>query len=161
MMDFSSSILAIAATLGTVAAGFERFRSQRANARAQLAQERAAEAKQEQAVKDQIIAGKEELCRIAQAAGDAWKARYDENAGEYSRYRAATHERANELQAMILRFTAENTELRSKTDISPILEHQRAQSVINGKVIQALDQILLHFERDEKKRNGKPAGKKP
>ncbi len=156
-MDLTSSIGAIAAGGGILAAAFERFRTSRANARAAVAQEAAAEAKQEQAVKDQIINGKEELRKMAQEAGDAWKARYDESVSEFARHRSTAHERANEAQALLLRYTAEIAELRSKTDISPILEHQRAQAEINGKVIQALDQILLHFARDRQKTN--PRGK--
>lgn len=156
MMDPTDIVFSIATALATVAAGFERYRSQRANARAQASAEVAAEAKQEQAVKDQIIAGKEELCRIAREAGEAWKKRYDEAHTEFSEYRNATHARAQEAQALILRFTAENAELRNKTDVTPILEHQRTQSEINSKIIQALDEILFHFQSENPRLQVKP-----
>lgn len=161
-MDPTTAATSIFGVLGVLAAAFERFRSQRASARAEIsAREReeataaaavaTSEITKQQAVNEQIIAGKEELCKIAREAGEAWKNRYDEAHAEFATYRATSHERAQEAQALILRFTAENAELRNKTDVTPILEHQRTQSEINMKIIQALDEILMHFKESHQK----------
>ena len=72
----------------------------------------------------------------------AWKTRYEGEHSEYVDYRAASHTKAQDMQARLLELTAENAELRSKTDLTPVIQFHQDQGQINLKVVETLDKIL-------------------
>lgn len=87
------------------------------------------------------IEAKEQLIGVAQESASAWRQRYEDEHREYKTYREDRHRKDNELQEMIMRTTAENTQLRIKTDLSPILEQQRQHAEVQVKMLESLAKI--------------------
>lgn len=94
-------------------------------------------AKKLEAVK-QLDLAKDELIKVTRESAEAWKKRHDDLHLEYVAYRENRHKSDNDTNGMLLRLTADNADLRAKTDMTPILEHQREQALINQKVIEGL-----------------------
>lgn len=82
------------------------------------------------------------LLEVVQAEAKAWRQRYESEHEEFVSYRQKTHDNAQTAQATVLKLTAENGELKAKTDLTPILKFHQDQSDINAKVVQTLDAIL-------------------
>lgn len=85
--------------------------------------------------------GKEELIAISREQAAAWKVRYESEHDEYVKYRQERHEKDGEIQSLVLRLTMENAELRAKTDLSPVLEHQRQNAEVQVKMLESLAKI--------------------
>ena len=99
-----------------------------------------------QAQKHQSIAqAKDELIKVTMNDRDAWKSHYQAEHLEFIDYREKAHQHNNEANAAVIKLTAENAELKSRTDLSPILQFQQEQSKINVKIVQSLDAILSHL----------------
>ena len=99
-----------------------------------------------QAQKHQAISeAKDELVKVTMNDREAWKSRYDAKELEYINYREQQHDHNNEANATVVRLTAQNAELKSRTDLSPILQFNKEQSQINTKIVQSLDAILSHL----------------
>lgn len=110
--------------IAAIAAAYERMRSQRALEGAG------------------VNKAKDELADVLRAEIDAQKQRYETEHMEYVAYRERTHAHNNEINAQILRLSNENTNLQSKTDITPFLVFTKEQSEINLKVLEGLNKIL-------------------
>lgn len=98
-------------------------------------------------VKDEVIKTlrerADELVQMQRERADNWKAKYDQEHGEFNKYRDDIHTRLNDANALVLKYTAENGELRAKTDLTPILANQQQQVAVNTKVIDSLTKINL------------------
>lgn len=128
---------ALAAVLGVAWGFIEKLKT----GRAERAAEKAAQEKQTAADAHKIIEVKDELIAVAQESKAAWKAKYEQEHAEYTEYRTEAHKRLNEASALVLRHSAENAELRAKTDLSPVLKHQEEQSQVTTKIIETLAKI--------------------
>jgi hypothetical protein len=124
--------------------GIERFQKERAKADAVNAQKAKSSAEDNQKiidVKDELVAAKEEMIKTAVESKDSWKAKYETEHAEFIEYRKDAHNKLNEASARVLAYSAENGELRAKTDLSPILEHQQHQTELSAKMIETLSKI--------------------
>lgn len=155
-IDPAASAGGIAAIIASAMAIFERIRSARAG-------EKAAEASQRANSSTEIIAGKDELIKIARESADSWKLRYENEHAEgmkerdsfrerysalqqeFADHREKTHSRMNEANGLVLKYTEEIAALRVKTDITPLLKFQEEQSKINERMLRALNGILRHL----------------
>lgn len=101
--------------------------------------------KREKIANERMEKAQGELVEVMRLEAEAWKKRYEGEHQEYSEYRQKAHDKANTDNARILALTAENSELHSKTDLTPVIAFQNDQSRINAKVIETLDQILTRL----------------
>ena len=105
-----------------------------------------------QAQKHQATAeAKDEIINLLTASANGWKARYESEHVEITNYRAEVHTRNDENNARILELTNQNSSLKSKTDLSPVLAFQKEQSTVNSKVVEALNIIIKHLRPRQKK----------
>ena len=92
-----------------------------------------------------ISEGKDEVIRLMTVNVDSWKSRYDAEHGEYVDYRDKQHIKDNDSNAKILRLTTDNTELRAKTDLTPVTtlmqDFIKEQTEINTKVLSLLTNL--------------------
>lgn len=95
------------------------------------------------------------MISLLKASADGWKARYEAEHIEITKYRDETHARNDENNARILELTNQNSSLKSKTDLSPVLAFQKEQAAVNSKVVQALNAIIRHL-RPRKAKTSKP-----
>lgn len=98
--------------------------------------------KRERLTNQRLETAQGELVAVMKLEAEAWKKRYEGEHEEFSAYRKSTHERAQEANSAILKLTAENIELKNKTDLSPVLQFHKEQSQVNSKLVAALDAIL-------------------
>lgn len=140
-MNESWSLLS---SLGILASGIISFlwalvRGMRAQEKRRLERTEVAETNLGLAQKDLI-----EVHRLEAAA---WKHRYEGEHEEFKNYRISSHDRAQKTNSDLLTLASENSELKSKTDLTPIYQFHKDQVVINAKMIQTLDQILERLKK--------------
>jgi hypothetical protein len=99
-----------------------------------------------EAAGEAVEAANSKVVEVVRLEADAWRKRYEGEHQEALEYRERAHTHANESNSLVLRLTAENAELRSKTDLSPVLKFHQEQSEINGKIVGALDKIVRHLD---------------
>lgn len=90
---------------------------------------------------------KDEAIKVARNNADAWKGHYEAGHIELESYRKAQHAKNEESHATIVRLTADNATLKSKTDLSPILSFHSQQSQVNEKILEGLTVIVQHLEK--------------
>ena len=99
-----------------------------------------------------ISEAKEEAIRVARTNAEAWKSHYEATKLELTKYRADVLAKNDESNARIVKLTADNASLMSKTDLSPVLAFQAQQTTVNERIVTALDLVVQHLT--------KPAGRK-
>lgn len=124
-MDSITTISLVAGAVGTAMAIFERIRNSKLSA-----------------LHETASTWKEDR--------DAWKARFETEHDEYKDYREKSHEAVKDIQAKIFQLTSENSELRIKTDITPLLQSTEEQRTINQKILQSLELIVVELTRRER-----------
>jgi hypothetical protein len=87
----------------------------------------------------------DDLIEVMKLQIDSWKNRFAAEHSEFAEYRKTQHDHNNAANERVIKLTAENVELRAKTDLSPVLQFTKDQTTINAKVVQSLDAILLHL----------------
>jgi hypothetical protein len=100
-----------------------------------------------------VAESKDEVIKLLTSAADGWKARYEAEHLEYKNHRTTTHDERNNANAQILTLTEENTNLKAKTDLSPVRAFIEEQNIFNEKFLRALNAIV---ERLEKGSGGSP-----
>lgn len=90
-----------------------------------------------------------ELVEVVRLQADAWKARYEGEHQEFTEYRDKTHAHNGVANSRILALTAENAELRSKTDLSPILRFHEDQARRDERISVALERIVQFIEKHD------------
>jgi hypothetical protein len=98
--------------------------------------------KRSQTLQTKNDAANESLVNVVRAEAAAWKQRYESEHEEYVVYRHKSHDNTQETTAMVLKLTADNAELKSKTDLTPILKFHQEQSDINMKIVETLNAIM-------------------
>lgn len=101
--------------------------------------------KREKLANERMERAQGELVEVMKLEAQAWKNRYEGEHQEFTEYRQKAHDKANADNARILELTAENADLHSKTDLTPVISFQNDQSRINAKVIETLDKILTRL----------------
>lgn len=89
---------------------------------------------------------KDELIKLATENADAWKSRFEVEHGEFADYRDKTHVHNNESNARIIALVTENEQLKSKTDLSPLMKMMQTffaeQTAINQQILDGLTTLL-------------------
>jgi hypothetical protein len=134
----------LGALVAGVAAAYERFRSTRATDKALQSTERAQEAEAGQAAHKAILAQQDELIRLARDSATQWKERCAAEHMEYTSYREKHHSQIQEANAKILRQTEEIADLKSRTDMSPVMGTLK-------QIVESLERILERLDNHHPK----------
>jgi hypothetical protein len=93
-----------------------------------------------------VAAAKDELIKSITADREAWKSRYEAEHLEIMAYRDQVHAKNEESNAKIITLTTENAELKSKTDLSPLMKMMQTffaeQTEINQQILDGLTELL-------------------
>lgn len=84
---------------------------------------------------DKLAQSKMETIQVLESNRDAWKAKYEDEHNDYKSYRDYTHQQLSAANNKILQVTEENSQLRIKTDMAPVLEAL-------GKITQILNAMM-------------------
>jgi hypothetical protein len=90
---------------------------------------------------------KTELLILLEKEVAAWKLRADTEHKEFVEYREKHHLQINEAQAMILKLSNDNTELKFKTDMTPMIELQKQTLHIIEKVAGVLTSLEVKISK--------------
>lgn len=130
----------IFATGAAVAAAYERRRSAKNSEKAAEAHSRAGQAEARREADQAILAQYDDLIKLARENADQWKKKAAEEHGEFEIYRKETHEKLNQVNALILRQTEEIAELKARTDMAPVMEKLTQVLQVLNLVLQRLSQ---------------------
>jgi len=118
---------------GLLAFGWAAVRGFRARDKRRLERAEQAEIK--------LSESQSQLIEVHRLEAAAWKTRYEGEHEEFTTYRKSVHEKAQMDGAKMLALVAENAELKSKTDLTPILQSQKDQQQINVSVLDQLTKL--------------------
>lgn len=79
---------------------------------------------------------RQNLSEVLEANCAAWKEKFEIEHRDFNAYRDETHNKLNLANAKILSLTEETTILKSRTDVTPILDLQRQTNETMTKVAQ-------------------------
>jgi hypothetical protein len=102
-----------------------------------------------------------ELVSVLSAERDTWKSMSEAKDAEFKAYRDAAHAAADQAHTQVVKLTEEVATLRTRTDITPLLQHQEEQNQINVKMLTALDEILSHLRSFKQKTHSSKTKSKP
>lgn len=95
---------------------------------------------------DKLAASKLETIQVLESNRDAWKAKYEDEHNDYKAYRDYTHDQISKANNKILQVTEENSQLRIKTDMAPVLEALTKITTILNAIIEKLGIATLQIE---------------
>lgn len=95
---------------------------------------------------DKLAASKLETIQVLESMRDAWKAKFEAEHEDYKAYRDYTHLQINQANNKILQVTEENSQLRIKTDMAPVLEALTKITTILNAIIEKLGIATLQIE---------------
>lgn len=117
--------------LAALAAGFERWRSQKL-----------LEASQNNVEKS-------EYALLLRGSRDEWKAKAELEHNEFQTYRDEVHKSVNESNTRLLELTRINAELKAKTDITEVLNTQEKLANMILQVTHVLERIEKRLTKQE------------
>lgn len=120
---FGGVVLAALAALQTVRVGMVKKSAEEAKTLALAAHQRAESVS---AVSNFDLAkSNADLATAYKSQAEEWKALSEKTYKEQQEYRNWVHEKAKEDNALMLRLTAENADLKARTDLTPILDYMK------------------------------------
>lgn len=79
-----------------------------------------------------------DLAAAYKQSADEWKVLAEKTFKEQNEYRQYVHDKAKEDNAVLLSLTAENADLKSKTNLTPLLEHMQKHDANAARVAETL-----------------------
>jgi hypothetical protein len=110
-----------------------------------------------------VAEAKDEIIGLLTNSVDAWKSRYEAEHVEHNDYRKRQHDHNNETNARMLQLAEENSGLKAKTDLSPMMEtlatfiegqnrFMKDLTEINGRILSALTNLERRINGRAKKK---------
>ena len=82
-----------------------------------------------------------ELATAYKRQAEEWKALHEKTHKEHQDYRQWVHDKAKDDQAALLTLTAENADLKARTDLTPLLSHMKQYDLNAQKMTETLENL--------------------
>lgn len=137
------AVLAIVTTVQTIRAGVATKRADDAKSIAQATATKVTEAT---ASANVVAAGdlaksNADLAWAYKEQAEQWKALAEKTHKEQAEYRQWVHDKNKEDNAIMLTLTAENADLKARTDLTPLLEHMKKHDANAERVADTLARL--------------------
>lgn len=132
-------ILVIFTTIQTIRSGVAQKNATKAQQVASAAHQRA-EFANTVSITD-LAKSNADLASAYKTQAEEWKALAEKTYKEQQDYRNWVHDKNKEDNALMLRLTAENADLKARTDLTPLLEYMKRYDANAEKVSQSLSDL--------------------